>query len=88
MTEQQVNATLATGGGAGSGGAAPSAGARASSSASRQGQTPQATASSGSAGAAPRKLPKTASSWPLLALASLVSLAIGLTLTITRRFVH
>ena len=87
MTEQQVNATLARGGAA-SGGAAPAAGARASSSASRQGQTSQATGSSGSAGASPKKLPKTASSWPLLALASLVSLVMGLTLTITRRFVH
>ena len=88
MTEQQVNATLASGGAA-SGGGSSSAGARASSSsASRSGQSSQATASSGTAGAAPRKLPKTASSWPLLALASLVSLAIGLTLTITRRFVH
>jgi hypothetical protein len=92
MTEQQVNATLATGGAA-SGGAA---GTRASSSsASRQGQASQATAgssgsagSAGSAGAAPKKLPKTASSWPLLALASIVSLVMGLTLTITRRFVH
>ena len=88
MTEQQVNATLATGGAA-SGGAAPAAGARASSSsASRQGQAAQATGSSGSAGGAARKLPKTASSWPLLALASIVSLAIGFTLTIARRFVH
>lgn len=90
MTEQQVNATLAKGGAA-SGGAAPAAGARASSSsASRQGQAPQATGtgSSASAGAAPKKLPKTASSWPLLALASIVSLVMGLTLTITRRFVH
>jgi len=90
MTEQQVNATLAKGGAA-SGGAAPAAGARASSSsASRQGQAPQATGtgSSASAGAAPKKLPKTASSWPLLALASIVSLVMGLTLTIARRFVH
>jgi hypothetical protein len=88
MTEQQVNATLASAGAAPKG-AASAAGARASSSsASRQGQAPLATASSGSAAAAPRKLPKTASSWPLLALASLVSLVMGLTLTITRRFVH
>ncbi len=38
--------------------------------------------------AAPRKLPKTASSWPLLGLASVLSLAIGLGLTVRRRFVH
>ena len=52
MTEQQVNATLASGGAA-SGGASSSAGTRrasSSSSASRQGQTPQATASSGISG--------------------------------------
>jgi hypothetical protein len=90
MTEQQVNATLAKGGAA-SGGAAPAAGARASSSsASRQGQAPQATGtgSSASAGAAPKKLPKTASSWPLLALASIVSLVMAFALMIARRFVH
>jgi len=87
MTEQQVNATLARGGAA-SGGAAPAAGARASSSSARRQGQASATGSSGSAGASPKKLPKTASSWPLLALASLVSLVMGLTLTITRRFVH
>ena len=83
MTEQQVNATLAA-----SGGAPPAAAARAPSpSASQQAQAPQATASSGSAAPAARTLPKTASSWPLLALASIVSLLMGLALTIARRFV-
>jgi hypothetical protein len=83
MTERQVNATLATAT-TGSGGAAPPvAASRApSSSASSQGQ-----ATSSSAAAAPRTLPKTASSWPLLALASILSLMIGLALTIMRRFV-
>ena len=88
MTEQQVNATLAAAS-APSGGAPPAAPARAPlPSASQQAQAPQATASSGSAAPAARTLPKTASSWPLLALASIVSLLIGLTLTVTRRFVH
>jgi len=82
MTERQVNATLAS---AASGGAPPVAASRAPSSASSQGQAPQATSSS--AAAAPRTLPKTASSWPLLALASILSVVIGLALTITRRFV-
>jgi LPXTG-motif cell wall-anchored protein len=35
-----------------------------------------------------RTLPKTASSWPLLAFASLLMLAIGLTLTLRRRLVR
>jgi hypothetical protein len=90
MTEQQVNATLAAPSAA-SGGAPPAAAARApSSSASRQAPAPQATTSSAPAAAAPaaKKLPKTASSWPLLALASIVSLVMGLALTIRRRFVH
>jgi LPXTG-motif cell wall-anchored protein len=38
--------------------------------------------------ASARTLPKTASSWPLLALASVLLIAIGFTLTIRRRFVH
>jgi hypothetical protein len=85
MTERQVNATVATATAA-SGGAPPVAASRApSSSSASQGQAPQA--SSSSASAAPRTLPKTASSWPLLALASILSLVIGLALTITRRFV-
>ena len=88
MTEQQVNATLAAAS-APSGGAPPAAPARAPlPSASQQAQAPQATASSGSAAPAARTLPKTASSWPLLALASIMSLVMGLALTITRRFVH
>jgi len=100
MTERQVNATLATasagagagagagaraGAGAGSGGAPPAAASRAPSSSASQGQAPQATGSS--AAAAPRTLPKTASSWPLLALASVLLLVIGLALAIRRQFV-
>ena len=84
MTERQVNATVATATAA-SGGAPPVAASRApSSSSASQGQAPQAASSS--AAAAPRTLPKTASSWPLLALASILSLVIGLALAITRRF--
>jgi hypothetical protein len=51
----------------------------ASSSASSSGSAPAAGTSTAGT------LPKTASSWPLLALASLLSLAVGLTLTVTRR---
>ena len=92
MTERQVNATLATASagagaraGAGAGGAPPAAASRAPSSSASQGQAPQATGSS--AAAAPRTLPKTASSWPLLALASVLLLVIGLALAIRRQFV-
>jgi hypothetical protein len=93
MTERQVNATLKTptaasggGGGSTSSSTPPVAASRApSSTAASHGQAPQA--GSSSASAAPRTLPKTASSWPLLALASILSLVIGFALTITRRFV-
>ena len=64
---------------------APAAASRAPSSSASQGQAPQATGSS--AAAAPRTLPKTASSWPLLALASVLLLVIGLALAIRRQFV-
>jgi len=79
MSESQVNATLAAAPAA-SGGAPPVAASRAPS-ASQQ-QAPQATS-----GGATRTLPKTASSWPLLALASILLLVVGLALAIRRQFV-
>ena len=85
MTERQVNATLATATAASAGAAPPVAASRAPSSSASQGQAPQATGSS--AAAAPRTLPKTASSWPLLALASILLLVVGLALAIRRQFV-
>jgi hypothetical protein len=87
MSEQQVNATLAAAPSPAAGGApAPAAARRAPSSASTPSGSSgsSAAATSGSGGA--KTLPKTASSWPLLALASLVSLVMGLALTIRRRF--
>jgi LPXTG-motif cell wall-anchored protein len=74
LTEKEVNASLA---------AAPAAGAPA-------GSTAAATTGAG-AGAAPaapaaRKLPKTASSWPLLGLASALMIVLALGLTLRRRF--
>jgi hypothetical protein len=82
MTQQQVNATLAkaapTSGGTRSAAVAPASNASASAAA--------APASTPAAAPAARKLPKTASAWPLLALASILSMAIGLTLTVRRRF--
>jgi hypothetical protein len=82
MTQQQVNATLA----AAAPSAAPSAAAPPTSSASLQGPAPQATTLASAAPA--RTLPRTASQWPLLALASSAALVMGLALTIRRRFAH
>ena len=73
MTEQQVNAALAK----------PAAGA-----APARAAAPAASASAG-AGAAPaaepKKLPKTATAWPSVALGSMLLIASGLALTIRRR---
>ncbi len=76
MTQQQVDATLAK--------AAPAAehASRATSGA------PAAPATASATAPEPRKLPKTGSAWPLLALASILSIAIGLTLTVRRRVVR
>lgn len=86
LTQQQVNATLAK--------AAPAAGASAAPAASRSTSgsaaapaAASAPASGGGAAPAAKKLPKTASAWPLLALASALSLAFALTLTLRRRVV-
>jgi hypothetical protein len=84
MTQQQVNATLAK--------AAPASGASGTSAASRSSSgsaAPVASRSTSGSAAAPagggKKLPKTASEWPLLALASILSIATGLMLTVRRR---
>jgi hypothetical protein len=84
MTEREVQATVPTAAAATSGGAgAAGSAARAPSSA---GAASSSSAPASSAGAS-RTLPKTASSWPLLALASVLALAMGLALTLTRRLV-
>jgi LPXTG-motif cell wall-anchored protein len=82
LTQKEVNASLA---------AAPAAGAGAGAGApagSTAAATTGAGAGSGSAAAAPgaRKLPKTASSWPLLGLVSALMIALALGLTLRRRF--
>ena len=77
MTEQEVNATLAKAAPASGGAGAPAASRSMSSPAAAPATTP-----------APRRLPKTGSAWPLLALASILSIAMGLTLTVRRRFVR
>ena len=82
MTEQEVQATLATSGGAAAGGAAAGgsgSGALASTANSGSG--------AGTPAAAKKTLPKTASSTPLLGLASILLVAMGLGLTFRRRLV-
>jgi hypothetical protein len=80
MTEKEVQATVPTA--AAKAGGAPPAGA-----ATTPSSATTASSSAPTAGAA-RTLPKTASSWPLLWLASVLSLAVGLALTIRRRLVR
>jgi len=90
MTEQEVRASVPTA--AATAGAAPAASAgRASSAAAPPSSTakPQSsTATTQSAAAAPsqsaRTLPKTASSWPWVALAGVLLLVVGLSLTVMR----
>jgi LPXTG-motif cell wall-anchored protein len=85
MTEREVQAIVPT--------AAPTAGSGTPAPAARQAPaprtpvaaTPNASPSSASQSEPAHKLPKTASSWPVLAFAGIVALALGLTLTITRR---
>jgi hypothetical protein len=91
LTQQEVQATLATAAAAPAAGAAP-AGARASSTAGGSGSSSTAAAPAGQSasagGGGARTLPKTASSWPLLGLASMLFLAVGLALNVRRRFVR
>jgi hypothetical protein len=77
MTDKEVQATLAA--------ATPAAAPRAAPAPAAL--PPLAPAEEAPRVAEARTLPKTASSWPLLGLASVLSLAIGLALTARRRFV-
>ena len=81
MTQQQVNATLANAAPASGGAGAPAA-SRATS-----GSTSAPAAAAPVASPEARKLPKTGSALPLLAFASILSIAMGLTLTVRRRIV-
>jgi len=81
MTQQQVDATLAAA-------AKPAAPPPAAAAPAPAPAPPPANLQAQAAPQAPRTLPSTASSWPTLALASIVLLMMGLTLTIARRFVH
>jgi hypothetical protein len=80
MTDKEVQATLAA--------ATPAAAPRAAAAPAPPALAPKtAPAEEAPRVAQARTLPKTASSWPLLGLASVLSLAIGLALTARRRFV-
>jgi len=86
MTQQEVQATLAASG-APAAAARPAAGAAPAT--ARAGSTssgaPAASTASAGGGGGARTLPKTASSWPLLGLTSMLSLAMALGLTFRRR---
>jgi LPXTG-motif cell wall-anchored protein len=84
MTEREVQATLAKSGGAGGAGTPASAGSAAAPSAAGAGPASSPTAAATSGGAA-RTLPKTASPLPVVGLAGLASLVMGLGLTVKRR---
>ena len=100
MTDREVNATLATAKAASGGAPAPAAApaASASAAATTGTRTPAPTGTTGTparaatsapaaqaAPAAARTLPKTASSWPVVGLTSVLLLAIGFALTLWRR---
>ena len=86
MTQQEVNATLAAAPApAQVAAAAPTPAPRAAAPAPRA-AAPAPAPAPASTGASTRTLPKTASSWPLLAFASLLSLVLGGALTMRRRF--
>ncbi len=94
VTEKQVNASLAkaapgagaaAGGAAGGGAPAAAKGTGTAKAAPSAGAPPAAAAPAPTTGTA-KKLPKTASSWPLLGLVSFLSLAMGFALTVRRRF--
>jgi len=89
LTQQQVDATLAKAAPASGAGAAGTGGAGApAASRSTSGAAPApAAAGSGSGAPAAKKLPKTGSAWPMLALASIFSIAMGLVLTVRRHTV-
>ena len=88
MTQRQVQAAMASapaGGAGASAGAGGAGGAAAPSSAVAS--TGSASAAGAPAGAPKKKLPKTASSMPLLGLTGLGALGLGLFLTVRRRWV-
>jgi hypothetical protein len=84
MTEQEVRATVATAS-ATAGGAPPASAARASSTAALQSSSATTQSASAAPSQSARTLPRTASSWPWVALVSVLLLVVGLSLAIMRR---
>jgi hypothetical protein len=92
MTQKEVDATVpvaaARANTASSAPARTQSAAAAPAPAAQSSRSTAGTSSATPAGQSARALPHTASAWPLLALISLLSLAVGLTLTLTRRLVR
>jgi len=94
MTDKEVNATLAAAPAATRSAASSSASTRSAAPAAApapaattaRAEPPASRAQASTSAPAAKTLPKTASSWPLIALASLLSLAMGLALTVRRRY--
>jgi hypothetical protein len=94
MTDKEVNATLAAAPAATRSAASSSASTRSAAPAAApapaattaRAEPPASRAQASTSAPAAKTLPKTASSWPLVALASLLSLAMGLALTVRRRY--
>jgi hypothetical protein len=89
LTEKEVNATLAQSGGGGvagggAGAGVPTAAAKPGASTPQTGAAPASSGTSGTSGGAPRRLPKTASPLPVLALTGFASLLAALGLTVRR----
>jgi hypothetical protein len=85
MTEREVTAALAkSGGGAAAGAPAPAAAAKAAPSTPPMAPAPSQSQAAATSGDAPRKLPKTASPLPFLALTGFASLLAALALTVRR----
>ena len=82
MTEKEVAATLAKTK------TAATSGSSAAATKTQSSQSMAQTQSGAPSTSAARELPKTASSWPLLALVSVLLLAMGCALNFGRRFVH
>jgi len=85
MTEKEVQATVPTAAAAAAtSGGGSSAPARTPTASSAPSSSTAANSGSAAPGGSGRTLPKTASSWPLLALASVLSLVVGLALMVRR----
>ena len=88
MTEKEVQATLAKTKAAGAPASSASASGGAAGMKTQSSQSAAQTQSGAPSTGGAKTLPKTAGSWPLLALVSALLLAVGFALNLGRRFVH